>query len=141
MQDFVTVYLWSSEGASLEMSTDAFCLPKKRIRILIKRILFRISSSIRTLNSLHPREFSSTMLPKVIFNRFEISLFSTNHPNQTNYNEIIQNTKEFKHKLIIESPFMRTVWSNNYFKICNEIRTSLELTPLLLNMSTLDVIV
>ena len=137
MHDFVTVYLWGNEGAALEMSTDAFCLPKKKLRVIINRILNRLST-MKNLNTLHSKEFSSTMLPKVIFNRFEVSLYSTNHPNQTNYHEIMEYMTIFKHKFTYESPFLRSVWGEKYFNICNEIRSFLNLS-LLSNRSLLEI--
>ena len=101
------------------------------------RILNRLST-MKNLNTLHSKEFSSTMLPKVIFNRFEVSLYSTNHPNQTNYHEIMDYITIFKHKFTYESPFLRNVWGEKYFNICNEIRSFLNLS-LLSNRSLLEI--
>jgi hypothetical protein len=127
-QSFVISPIWHDIGAALEVSNKCFCLPRIALLELIKRIIKR--TSMGNNQKYHYYEIGSSMFPKILFNRYPMVLYSTNHPEQPYLCQIIKSTLKYKHKIFIESEFILRSWGWNYKSIITHLRNLLNYTSL-----------
>eukprot|EP01041_Mallomonas_annulata_P009714 gene9714-20196_t len=122
MRNFVVTPVWHDIGSALEVSNQAFCLPRRALRDLIERLIKRITFG---RNKYNRDELGSSMFPKILWNQYRLRLYSANHPEEPYLTQIIRSTNKYGHKLFLESQYIRTAWGEHYLDMMTALRHSL----------------